>query len=101
MGKHQPLTAYLSALATAGQQTVELAFNDIADLVNGLPPSAFRYQAWWANDSKVEAMAWRAADWHVDMINLDRQRVRFARGQIGGSHRVTPTVNGRSQLFSQ
>ena len=76
-------------LAAKGRQSVEFDFVDIAALVGGLPPSAFKHPAWWANDSKVEAVAWRAADWHVDMVNLSRQRVRFARGSVGGSHRRT------------
>jgi hypothetical protein len=89
MHKYEPLTDHLATLATAGRQVAEFDFADIADLVGGLPPSAFKYQAWWANDSKVEAQAWRAANWHVDTVNLDRQRVRFARGGVGGSHRRT------------
>lgn len=89
MSKYQPLTDQLASLGAAGQQTAEFDFSALADLVGGLPPSAFKYQAWWANDSKVEAEAWRAADWHVDIVNLAQQRVRFARGAVGGSHRRT------------
>lgn len=89
MTKYQPLTEHLAALAMAGRQTVEFDFAEIAEMVGGLPASASTYRAWWANDSKVEAEAWRAADWHVDMVHLDRRRVRFVRGGVGGSHRRT------------
>lgn len=89
MSKYQPLTDHLATLAAAGHQSVEFDFTQIANLVGGLPPSAFKHPAWWANDSKVEAEAWRAADWHVDVVNLSRQHVRFLRGGVGGSHRRT------------
>jgi hypothetical protein len=87
MTKYQQLTDQLLTLAAAGQQIVEFDFANIAELVGGLPPSALEHRTWWANDSKVQAGAWRAADWHVDTVSLDRHRVRFARGQVGGSHR--------------
>jgi hypothetical protein len=83
-GKYGPLNEHLSALAEAGGEVVEFAFADIADLVGGLPPSAFNHREWWANDSKVEAQAWRDADWHVAWVSLDRKRVRFERGWVGG-----------------
>ncbi|MEO6085003.1 MAG: hypothetical protein ABIQ18_18015 [Umezawaea sp.] len=85
-GKYGPLNERLAALAEAGSEVVEFDFADIADLVGGLPPSAFKYREWWANDSKVEAQAWRDADWHVAVVSLERKRVRFERGAKGGSY---------------
>ena len=62
-----------------------MTFAQVADLVGGLPPSARTWRAWWSNDSKVQAKAWRAAGWHVASVSLDHERVRFETGVVGGS----------------
>ena len=84
--KYDPLRLYLDVAAQRGRTTIDVDFAEIADIVGGLPASAYKYRAWWANDSKREAMAWRAAGWHVDTVSLDRRRVRFATGKVGGTY---------------
>jgi hypothetical protein len=84
-GKYEALTEALRAAFARGQDTVELGFDQVADLVGGLPRSADIRQ-WWANSSQSQALAWRDAGFHVEQVYLDRQRVRFARGQRGGSY---------------
>lgn len=86
MGKYQPLAAYLERLP-ADQLTVLMTFAQVGELVDGLPPSAYRVRQFWANDSKVEGRAWRSAGWHVDEggVDLNAQTVRFARGKVGGT----------------
>ncbi len=84
--KYDPLRDYLAAAAARGQQAIDLDFSAIADMCGGLPRTAFERRQWWANDSKVQAQAWRAADWHVDTVSFDRQRVRFLRGKVGGTY---------------
>ena len=59
---------------------MEFTFAEIAALVGGLPPSAYEWPAWWSNSGHTQAEAWRQANWRVDQVSLDRQRVRFARG---------------------
>jgi hypothetical protein len=63
--KYAPLRQYLERAAARGQASVEMDFAQVADLVGGLPVSAYHRRQWWANDSKVEAQAWRAAGWHA------------------------------------
>ena len=46
-------------------------------MVDGLPDTARGRRQWWANDSKVQAQAWKAPGWHVDTVSLDCQRVAF------------------------
>jgi hypothetical protein len=65
---------------------VECTFAEIAALVDGLPASAFESRQWWANSSLTQTQAWRQAGWHVDGVEFGRQRVRFARGKVGGSY---------------
>lgn len=47
MAKYDPLSDHL---ARRGEPVVEMAFADVDRLVGGLPPSARKYPAWWAND---------------------------------------------------
>ena len=61
MAKYDPLRDYL----IAQPDEVQLAFGDIEKLVGPLPESARTHRAWWANDSKVEALAWHAAGFRV------------------------------------
>jgi len=84
--KYAPLTGLLLDHARRGEDTVELDFAVIANAVGGLPESATRLRQWWANNSHGQALAWREAGFHVDTVNLDRRRVRFARGERGGSY---------------
>lgn len=86
MAKYDPLASYLEHLP-ATQQTCTLTFSRVAQLVGGLPPTAYKLRQWWANDSKVEARAWRSVGWHVAEGGVDfgAQTVRFARGKVGGT----------------
>lgn len=83
--KYGPLTEHLAAATKTGLTSLEMTFDEVAALVGGLPPSAYQLRQWWANDSKSEAQAWRAAGWHVETVSLDHQRVRFATGTVGGT----------------
>jgi hypothetical protein len=86
MAKYDPLAAYLNDVPMS-QATVTMTFSQVAAIVGGLPPSAYALRQWWANDSKVEARAWRSAGWHVDSegVEFGSQTVRFARGKVGGT----------------
>jgi hypothetical protein len=62
--------------------SVEMAFDEIDDVVGGLPASARRYSAWWSNEREgthVQARAWMDAGWRVANVNLTAERVRFTR----------------------
>jgi hypothetical protein len=86
MGKYDPLASHLDRLPP-DKLTVTMAFREVASIVGGLPPTAYRLRQWWANDSKVEARAWRSVGWHVDEggVDFNAQTVRFARGKVGGT----------------
>jgi Holliday junction resolvase-like predicted endonuclease len=99
MNKYDPLRDYLAGL---DQTSVTMSFGRVEQLVGPLPASARMHRPWWANDSKVEARAWRAAGWHVDSVDQRNERVVFAIGRVGGSHlaartgsRPTPDGNTR------
>jgi hypothetical protein len=86
MGKYDSLAAYLERV-DGDRSAVTLSFRDVDRMVRGLPPSAYRLRQWWANDSKVEARAWRSAGWDVDEggVDFNAQTVRFARGKVCGT----------------
>jgi hypothetical protein len=86
MSKYDALAAHLE-LVPADRLTITLTFAQVARIVEGLPPSAYRLRQWWANDSKVQARAWRSAGWHVDAhgVDFNAGAVRFARGKVGGT----------------
>ncbi len=86
MAKYDALADYLRRVP-ANEHTVTLSFAQVDRIVGGLPPSAYNIRQWWGNDSKVEALAWRSAGWHVDRngVDLNACVVRFARGKVGGT----------------
>jgi len=59
-----------------------MTFDEIADLLGGLPPSANRYPAWWANDDPTHSHrpSWNGAGFaaHSDLaariVRFDRNR---------------------------
>jgi len=85
MGKYTPLYDYLMRL---DPQAVDctLTFQQIETIIGAkLPPSAWKYQAWWANPTKPSqhpyAQAWLGAGWKVDGIDQQRGWVHFRRLQ--------------------
>ncbi|WP_421735714.1 DUF7662 domain-containing protein [Cellulomonas sp.] len=91
MAKYDPLRDHLAHIPT---DAATLTFDEVADLVGGLPNSAYNLRNWWANNSQVQALAWRAAGWHVDSVALTSRRVTFARGVVGGSYHDSGRVAG-------
>jgi hypothetical protein len=67
------------------QQGSELSmtFEQLASAVpGGLPPSAYRHRAWWANEADgqhVHARAWISAGWVVANVDLAGRVVTFRR----------------------
>lgn len=101
MSKYASLKDRLAGLAEEGREVVDLAFADIADLVGGLPPSAYETRQWWANSSLVQAQAWRGADWHVASVDFTRQRVRFERGRDGRAYTRRAEVEQTAELLPE
>lgn len=77
---YQPLADYL---ASKKGDVWEAAFSDVEEkLGRPLPRSAYRHQAWWANQSgpgHSQTHGWRSVGWRTSKLDLERQRVRFER----------------------
>jgi hypothetical protein len=78
--KYEPLRQWLKSESSRGEIT--MSFADVERLIGAvLPSSAFRHQAWWANDAThVQAEAWMSAGWLVDAVDQRARRVRFRHG---------------------
>ena len=81
-GKYAPLEHYLRDIPPT-QREVTLAFEQIERILNDkLPPSAYQYQAWWANEKEgnhVNARAWANAGWKVESLDFNRKQVKLVR----------------------
>ena len=77
LGKYEPLRDHLAEYGASDQ--LRLSFSEIEELVGPLPLGARRLRQWWANDSKVQAQAWRAAGWRVLLADMGSEQVLFER----------------------
>lgn len=80
MSKYDALRRYLEA---ARDGAVTMSFDEIASLVDGLPPSAFNHREWWSNNPKTTAPrhGWLPAGRRVGHVDMVQHRVTFsARG---------------------
>lgn len=81
-GKYFPLEQHLKALPDETRD-VTMSFEQIEQIINDkLPTSAYKYQAWWANEiggSHVQAHFWMDVGWKVDTVDLKKKWARFQR----------------------
>jgi hypothetical protein len=81
VAKYDGLRDFLAAqVVEVGE--VSMTFPEVAQLVGPLPESATKHRAWWANDSKVQARAWRSAGWRVDSVDQGAGRVVFVGREV-------------------
>ncbi|AFW97173.1 CBS domain-containing protein (plasmid) [Anabaena sp. 90] len=67
---------------TVGQNKLQLTFQQVEEIIRDeLPVSARRHRSWWANDSvnHPQSQQWLNVGWRVASINMNEERVLFAR----------------------
>jgi hypothetical protein len=77
-----------------------MSFGEVADIVpGGLPPAAFRYRAWWANDAThVQARdGWLGANWRSAGVNMHMQEVTFLKEEVLGGAQEAECLCGCGQ----
>lgn len=89
MDKYDPLA---DRLRHEVGESCTIAFSDVDELVDGLPPSAWTHRPWWANSKELgsHARGWIDAGWLVEGVNLTSETVTFRRladGDSGGALR--------------
>jgi hypothetical protein len=91
MSKYEPLRRYLEA---AGDQPLTMTFGEVALIVDGLPPSAFRHREWWSNNPKTTAPrnAWLPAGRRISAVDMKAELVSFSSPGIPS---VTPAMSKR------
>jgi len=109
--KYEPLEKHLRRQKA---EAVPVTFEEIERIIGTkLPPSARKYQAWWANDGAhhVNARAWLNAGYRTEGLDIGGGRVVFRRtgrapappaeggllariqARLGGSVTVMPGVD--------
>ena len=80
MSRYEPLAQFLAAKKV---DVWEASFEEIeARLGAPLPESAYKYPAWWANQSgpgHSQTRGWRSVGWRTCGLDLEGRRVRFER----------------------
>lgn len=100
MARYQPLADFL-----AGKKALEwdASFAEIeAQLGFALPKSAYKYPAWWANQTGAghsQTKGWRSVGWKTCDLNLERKRIRFKRElRVIGTEQPAEEVEQRSLM---
>jgi hypothetical protein len=82
---YKPLADFLAR--KKGDQW-DASFEDVERaLGRPLPQSAYRYNAWWANQTgpgHSQTQGWRSVGWRTSKLDLERRRVCFEREQRAG-----------------
>jgi hypothetical protein len=80
MSRYEPLAQFLAAKKA---DSWDASFEEIERRLGApLPKSAYKYPAWWANQSgpgHSQTRGWRSVGWRTSRLDLERRRVRFER----------------------
>lgn len=89
MSSYLPLADHL---ARRKGNVWEATFKEVENaLGRPLPRSAYRYPAWWANQTgpgHSQTQGWRSVGWRTSKLDLERQRVTFERERQSDSIEV-------------
>lgn len=84
MGKYEPLKHFLT---NASDDSIDADFAQVERILGfDLPKSAYRHQAWWANElhgSHSHARSWQEAGWETSRVDLASRKVCFKRRRRG------------------
>jgi hypothetical protein len=81
MPKYEPLTTHLNEIQ---QSEHSMSFAEIEELLHDrLPPSAYKYRAWWSNNpnNSVMTKAWLDAGWISCDVDMTKKRLVFKRAR--------------------
>lgn len=87
-------------LLKSGRQTITLSFAEIETILKrDLPPSAYKYSAWWSNstDRHRQVNAWLCAGYETRAVDISGQSVTFIKEDTGGMKCTAPTTSVKRQ----
>ncbi len=61
---------------------LQMTFQEVEDVIFGkLPPSAWKYRAWWSNNGNNTAArhGWLKAGWETARVDMEKQELLFIR----------------------
>ena len=96
MTKYEPLGHYLDLQS---RTELILAFADVESILGtSLPPSAFKYREWWANETNLltthsQCGAWMSVGYHA-FPNIMAREVRFVRKPVLVPSTIATRVSG-------
>src|SRR5687767_8414572 len=83
MSRYEPLAQFLASKKT---DAWDATFEEIEKRLGApLPRSAYKYPAWWANQTgpgHSQTRGWRSVGWRTCDLDLERRRVRFERERV-------------------
>ena len=77
MRDYSKLGGYLQRI---GRSAVTLSFSQISEIVGSLPPSAYKYQAWWANqvnNHHPQTKACRDFGFRTEGLDIPGRKITF------------------------
>lgn len=98
MSRYDKLSEFLS---NQNISTQRMTFHEVEEILGlPLPNSAYKYQAWWANNPipNRQSYAWLSAGWETEDLDLAGQKVTFRR--TGNSQPAKPRQS-RSKAVAQ
>lgn len=100
MSRYAPLANFLTRQK---RDHWDASFAEVeAALGAPLPASAYRHQAWWANQSGAghsQTHGWRSVGWRTAALDLANRRVRFERDKTEAAGIALPA--GRAALLAR
>jgi hypothetical protein len=96
MGKYEPLSEFLQHTEA---DTWHASFSDLEGLLGfSLPPSAYKYPEWWANEKdggRGQKLSWSAVGWRTANVDIAARKVTFERDRRP-SARPSPPPSART-----
>lgn len=85
LSKYHAISAHL---AMSKKPELRMSFREIEEVLGfSLPLSAYKYPAWWANESISgrRSTAWLSVGWQTEQLDLAGRKVTFRRGDVPSS----------------
>ena len=85
MSKYQPLAIHLHQ---SGRNSIAMTFAEVERIIGtNLPPSAFKYRAWWSNNpmNSVITRAWLDAGYKTANVDMSKHRLIFKKVPLAKS----------------